>query len=81
MLAALAPEVGLRLRRHGVTGDERLVLYDRGDGMGAAHVNENQGAEITICFLTSLLKMLELAGDGPDASATPLAEIARVHRS
>ena len=35
MLEALAPEVGLRLRRHGVTGDERLVLYDRGDGMGA----------------------------------------------
>jgi thiosulfate/3-mercaptopyruvate sulfurtransferase len=35
MLHALAPEVGLRLRRHGVTGQERLVLYDRGDGMGA----------------------------------------------
>ena len=35
MLEALAPEVGLRLRRHGVTGEERLVLYDRGDGMGA----------------------------------------------
>src|SRR4029078_7299918 len=35
MLAALAPEVGLRLRRHGVTGDQRLVLYDRGDGVGA----------------------------------------------
>ena len=35
MLQALAPEVGLRLRRHGVTGDERLVLYDRGDGVGA----------------------------------------------
>ena len=34
-LKALAPEVGLRLRRHGVTGEERLVLYDRGDGMGA----------------------------------------------
>jgi thiosulfate/3-mercaptopyruvate sulfurtransferase len=34
-LEALAPEVGLRLRRHGVTGDERLVLYDRGDGVGA----------------------------------------------
>jgi thiosulfate/3-mercaptopyruvate sulfurtransferase len=35
VLQALAPEVGLRLRRHGVTGDERLVLYDRGDGVGA----------------------------------------------
>src|SRR5256885_13189058 len=31
MLEALAAEVGLRLRRHGVTGDERLVLYDRRD--------------------------------------------------
>jgi thiosulfate/3-mercaptopyruvate sulfurtransferase len=27
----LAREVGLRLRRHGVTGEERLVLYDGGD--------------------------------------------------
>ena len=35
MLEALAPEVGLRLRRHGITGGERLVLYDRGDGVGA----------------------------------------------
>jgi thiosulfate/3-mercaptopyruvate sulfurtransferase len=34
-LEALAPEIGLRLRRHGVTGEERLVLYDRGDGVGA----------------------------------------------
>jgi thiosulfate/3-mercaptopyruvate sulfurtransferase len=34
-VAALAAEVGLRLRRHGITGDERLVLYDRGDGLGA----------------------------------------------
>ncbi|MGZ4380002.1 MAG: sulfurtransferase [Gaiellaceae bacterium] len=32
---ALAAEIGLRLRRHGVTGEERLVLYDRGDGVGA----------------------------------------------
>jgi thiosulfate/3-mercaptopyruvate sulfurtransferase len=32
---ALAAEVGLRLRRHGITGEERLVLYDRGDGIGA----------------------------------------------
>src|SRR5207253_10814342 len=32
---AFATEVGLRLRRHGITGEERLVLYDRGDGVGA----------------------------------------------
>jgi thiosulfate/3-mercaptopyruvate sulfurtransferase len=35
VLEPLASEVGLRLRRHGITGDERLVLYDRGDGVGA----------------------------------------------
>ena len=31
----LAKEVGLRLRRHGVLPEQRLVLYDRGDGVGA----------------------------------------------
>jgi thiosulfate/3-mercaptopyruvate sulfurtransferase len=31
----LAREVALRLRRHGLTGRERLVLVDRGDGVGA----------------------------------------------
>jgi thiosulfate/3-mercaptopyruvate sulfurtransferase len=36
VLQELAAEVGLRLRRHGVTGDERLVLYDGGDCIGAA---------------------------------------------
>ena len=25
----------MRLRRHGITGNERLVLVDRGDGVGA----------------------------------------------
>jgi thiosulfate/3-mercaptopyruvate sulfurtransferase len=35
VVEALAKEVGIRLRRHGVTGEERLVLYDRGDGIGA----------------------------------------------
>ena len=32
---ALAHEIALRLRRHGITGRERLVLVDRGDGVGA----------------------------------------------
>src|SRR4051812_1055547 len=32
---ALAREIALRLRRHGITGRERLVLTDRGDGVGA----------------------------------------------
>jgi thiosulfate/3-mercaptopyruvate sulfurtransferase len=35
VVEGLAREVGLRLRRHGVTGEERLVLYDRGDGISA----------------------------------------------
>jgi thiosulfate/3-mercaptopyruvate sulfurtransferase len=35
MVRELAKEIALRLRRHGITGDERLVLVDRGDGMGA----------------------------------------------
>ena len=34
-LRELAKEVALRLRRHGITGRERLVLLDRGDGVGA----------------------------------------------
>jgi len=34
-LASFAKEIQLRLRRHGITGTERLVLYDRGDGVGA----------------------------------------------
>jgi len=32
----LAVEIQRRLGRHGVTGEERLVLYDRGDCVGAA---------------------------------------------
>jgi thiosulfate/3-mercaptopyruvate sulfurtransferase len=35
VIEELAKEIGLRLRRHGITGDELLVLYDRGDGVGA----------------------------------------------
>jgi len=34
------------------------------DGLGATEANQNQGAESTICFLLSLLEMLELAGEG-----------------
>ena len=35
MVVELAKEVALRLRRHGITGTERLLLVDRGDGVGA----------------------------------------------
>ena len=34
-VTALAQEIVVRLRRHGITGRERLVLVDRGDGVGA----------------------------------------------
>jgi len=34
------------------------------DGLGLAVPNLNQGAESTICFLLSLIEMLELAGEG-----------------
>jgi glycosyltransferase involved in cell wall biosynthesis len=44
----------------------RLPLYDSStggcrDGMGLSEVNQNQGAESTICFLMSLLEMLAAA--------------------
>jgi hypothetical protein len=39
------------------------------DGMGIEHVNQNQGAESTICFLLALLKMLEVAGEGVEEDA------------
>lgn len=34
------------------------------DGLGATNVNLNQGAESTVCFLLSLIEMLELADEG-----------------
>jgi hypothetical protein len=40
------------------------------DGMGAAALNLNQGAESTISFLLSLLEMLELAGEGLEYAET-----------
>jgi hypothetical protein len=48
-----------------------LPMYDFAtggcrDGMGLSHVNQNQGAESTVCFLMSLLTMLELAGEEMD---------------
>jgi hypothetical protein len=45
-----------------------LPLYDTEsggcyDGLMAAQVNRNQGAESTVCFLMSLLEMLDLSGE------------------
>jgi glycosyltransferase involved in cell wall biosynthesis len=47
-----------------------LPLYDFvtagcRDGLGATQPNQNEGAESTICFLLSLLEMLELVGERP----------------
>lgn len=49
-----------------------LPLYDFStggcrDGIGVAHVNQNQGAESTVCFLMALLEMLEVDGSGPES--------------
>ena len=53
-----------------------LPLYDFAtagcrDGLGASQPNQNQGAESTLCFLMSLLKMLELAGEGLEHAPAP----------
>jgi hypothetical protein len=50
-----------------------LPLYDFStggcrDGIGVAHVNQNQGAESTVCFLMALLEMLEVDGSGFEPS-------------
>jgi hypothetical protein len=42
------------------------------DGLGATLVNENQGAESTVCFLLSLLEMLDVAGETVEAPSSPL---------
>jgi glycosyltransferase involved in cell wall biosynthesis len=39
------------------------------DGIGMSHVNKNQGAESTICFLLALLEMLKVDGVGPEHKA------------
>jgi glycosyltransferase involved in cell wall biosynthesis len=51
-----------------------LPLYDFStggcrDGIGVAHVNQNQGAESTVCFLMALLEMLEVDGSGFELGA------------
>ena len=65
---ALASEVGLRLRRHGITGEERLVLYDRGDGIGAmpsAQLAELAGHPRVTVLLGGLAAWGEPLEDGP----------------
>ena len=41
------------------------------DGIGMSHVNKNQGAESTICFLLALLEMLKVDGGGPSTKQSP----------
>jgi len=58
----------LGVNRLGMTLYDSLTAGCR-DGLGATQPNENQGAESTICFLLSLLEMLELAGEGLEHAA------------
>ncbi len=55
VLEAFAVEVGLRLRRHGVTGEERLVLYDGGDCVAACSAAQ-------VAELAGHLRVAVLAG-------------------
>jgi hypothetical protein len=53
-----------------------LPLYDFAtggcrDGLGESQINQNQGAESTLCFLLSLLTMLEFTGEELELSDTP----------
>jgi thiosulfate/3-mercaptopyruvate sulfurtransferase len=74
VIAGLAEEVGLRLRRHGVTGEERLVLYDRGDGIGA--MPSAQLAELAGHPRVAVL--LGVFALGPGARATGAVELTPV---
>jgi hypothetical protein len=54
----------------------RIATYDSAtagcrDGLGTTVANLNQGAESTVCFLLSLIEMLELAGEGLEYAPTP----------
>jgi glycosyltransferase involved in cell wall biosynthesis len=53
----------LGVNRLGVTAYDSSTAGCR-DGLGTAAPNLNQGAESTICFLLSLIEMLDLAGEG-----------------
>jgi thiosulfate/3-mercaptopyruvate sulfurtransferase len=81
MVQELAKEVALRLRRHGITGEERLVLVDRGDGMGtmpAAQLAELAGHPRVAILLGGLAMWPGELAEGPvelepvrEASLTP----------
>jgi thiosulfate/3-mercaptopyruvate sulfurtransferase len=81
MVQELAKEVALRLRRHGITGEERLVLVDRGDGMGtmpAAQLAELAGHPRVAILLGGMAMWPGELTEGPvelepvrDASLSP----------
>ncbi|GAB4107931.1 MAG: glycosyltransferase family 4 protein [Phycisphaeraceae bacterium] len=61
--------------------DLRAPVYDHRSGgchdaLMPHGVNENQGAEATLCWLTSLLSMYELAISEPSEAVTPASETA-----
>lgn len=67
-VAELAKEVALRLRRHGITGAERLVLVDRGDGvaaMPAAQMAELAGHPRVAILLGGLAAWRGELAEGP----------------
>jgi thiosulfate/3-mercaptopyruvate sulfurtransferase len=80
-VAELAKEVALRLRRHGITGAERLVLVDRGDGVGAmpaAQMAELAGHRRVAILLGGMAAWPGEVAEGPvelepvrEASLTP----------
>ena len=76
VVEAFAAEAGLRLRRHGVTGEERLVLYDDGRCVAAA-------SAVQVAELAGHPRVAVLAGgladwDGEVASGTVVLEKTRV---
>jgi hypothetical protein len=62
----------LGANRLGIAAYDPLTAGCR-DGLGATEPNLNQGAESTICFLLSLIEMLELAGEQLESGAGSLA--------
>jgi 3-mercaptopyruvate sulfurtransferase SseA len=70
---ALAQEIALRLRRHGITGRERLVLVDRGDGVGAmpaAQMAELAGHPQVAILLGGIAGWEESSRKEPSSSST-----------
>ena len=84
MVAELAKEVALRLRRHGITGTERLVLVDRGDGVGAmpaAQMAELAGHPRVAILLGGIAAWQGELGRGPGRARAGARGVARAERA